>query len=199
MERFYILDISELPDPEFNPESLEELDEVRKEKCLLFTKAEDRKRCLGSGKIINRILKDFNISSPIKISPKGKPYTEGIYFNVSHSGRYVIGAASLSPIGCDIEKMTTPPLKVSKRCFTDVEREYILKSNNSSLSFWQLWTLKESYIKMTGEGLSLPLSAFEIVMGEKITVLRDKKEQDCTFKNLIYDGYCISVCLSSKR
>ncbi len=195
MEKLYTVDIRTLPDPKAEPSAMQQLPKGRQEKCLKFLHREDRQRSLGAGNIINQILTDFNCKNAVTEGICGKPEADGIFFNISHSGEYVIGVASHTPIGCDIEKMVKAPIEIADRFFYNAEKDYISAHQNMDFAFWQLWTLKESYMKMTGEGMSLPLDSFRIDVGRDISVYRDNIKQNCTFRHFIYDGHSISVCI----
>ncbi len=194
MEKLYTIDIRTLPDPKAEPLAMQHLPKVRQEKCLKFFHKEDRQRSLGAGNIINQILTDFNCNGAVTNGICGKPEADGIFFNISHSGEYVIGVASDTPIGCDIEKMVKAPIKIADRFFYHDEKKYILGHKDRDFAFWQLWTLKESYMKMTGEGMSLPLDKFCIEVNDDISVYRNNIKQNCIFKHYIYYGHSISVC-----
>ncbi len=194
MEKFYIRDIRTLSDPKEKPSVMEGLPFLRQEKSLRYLQAEDRKRSLAAGMIIEDILRDFGCSGTLKEGLNGKPEIDGIYFNVSHSGEYVIGVVSDTPVGCDIEKMGKAPLEIADRYFYDSEKDYIMNHKDKDYAFWQMWTLKESYMKMTGEGMQLKLDRFRIVAGDDISVYREDIKQDCIFRHFTRDGYSISIC-----
>ncbi len=160
MEKFYAVDIRTLPDPKAEPSAIKHLPAGRQKKCLEYVYEEDRKRSLGAGNIINQILADYGCKNYITKGRWGKPETEGVFFNISHSCEYVTGIASYTPVGCDIEKAVKAPLEIADRFFCHTERKYIFSHNDKDFAFWQMWTLKESYMKMTGEGMSLPLDKF---------------------------------------
>ncbi|MGN0151874.1 MAG: 4'-phosphopantetheinyl transferase family protein [Wujia sp.] len=105
----------------------------------------------------------------------GKPYIEGhmdFCYNISHSGDYVVLAYGEMPVGVDIEQIREHDLDVAKRCFTAEENEYILhgyregrgrlESATEYERFFQIWTMKESYLKLIGKGISIPLNSFEV-------------------------------------
>ena len=60
--------------------------------------------------------------------------------------------------------------------------------------FFRLWTMKESYLKMTGEGISFPLNRIEFKLGEPIGVYRDGEKCDCHVREYEIPGYKVSVC-----
>lgn len=197
MIKYYITDISKLSDPVLNLSSMADLSNERQKKCLKYIQADDRKRCLGAGKIIKKILEDFEVKSEITYGYNGKPECEDIYFNVSHSGNYVIGVAGDVSVGCDIEYIVEAPIEVANYYFHSSEIDFIQKSNNKSKAFWKLWTLKESYMKMTGEGVSLSLNSFNVEIGNKIIVYRNGVKQNCTFKHLWLGEHSVAICVNN--
>jgi 4'-phosphopantetheinyl transferase len=69
-------------------------------------------------------------------------------------------AAAECAVGCDVQEKSRNVDSVL-RCLTPSEREMVRKDSEN---FYRIWTLKESYIKMTGEGLSRPLQSFEAML-----------------------------------
>lgn len=94
----------------------------------------------------------------------GKPVTNfpSFHFNVSHSGDWVVCAIDSQEIGVDIEKVGNIDLEISGNFFSKDEHADIINSEDPTTRFYDYWTLKESYIKYTGKGLSLPLDSFSI-------------------------------------
>ena len=119
------------------------------------------------------------------------------FFNVSHAGDYVVGVLSDCEVGCDIEKNANAPLEVAEHYFYHSELAYIKAAKNKDKAFFTLWTLKESYMKMTGRGMSLPLDSFEVVPTADGFVLGKSSERPCFFETMEFDGYIFSV--SSER
>jgi len=86
-------------------------------------------------------------------------------FNISHTDKLIICAVMLNDdIGCDVEntKRNTDPLLIAERFFSssEVTELFALPDNKQRSRFFDYWTLKESYIKAWGLGLSIPLSDF---------------------------------------
>ncbi len=200
MLQYYYINTEDLPDPSRNPEVLESLPEDRRKKCLSAVKAEDRKLSLGAGQIIHQILSGQE-AERLRYGEHGKPEADGICFSISHSGTLVLGVSNHQPVGCDIERVRSAPFKVARRFFTQKEVCQIEESVDPTHCFWQMWTLKESYVKMTGEGMFLPFDAFEITLEQSackhITVCRGGAVQPCEFIQFDRDGYIISVCRAS--
>lgn len=135
----------------------------------------------------------------------GKPYLKGFeefHFNVSHSGEWVVCAVSDSVVGVDVEKIKPTDYNISKRFFTEDENEYLIcmKGQQKLDSFYDLWTLKESYIKAIGKGLHMSLTDFSIVIYNGFIYLKHQIEnQFYNFKQFSIDmGYKLSVCLGNE-
>lgn len=95
---------------------------------------------------------------------KGKPYLQteeklpNVFFNLSHSEDYVICAVSGREVGADIQKMRTERTKrLADRFFSEKEGQLLQHSGGSEQRlelFYRLWTRKEAYGKLTGEGIT---------------------------------------------
>ena len=107
---------------------------------------------------------------------KGKPrliekqqIETGLNFNISHSKEHLLIAVcqregkSLQ-LGVDIEhaRSSTNIDSIMKHYFSDTELTDLLKLNKEEQRerFFDLWALKESYIKATGKGLATSLRSF---------------------------------------
>ena len=92
--------------------------------------------------------------------------TQGdVSFNLSHSEALVVLAVGLDRmIGVDVECMSRPTdfIGLSERYFAPQEARWLQGRSTRELSdgFFELWTLKEAYVKARGLGLSLSLDAF---------------------------------------
>jgi len=133
---------------------------------------EDRRRTLYGDILCRRIIGRKTGMAVDEIvfekNSYGKPYVSGhesIHFNISHSDKWVVCAVAEGEVGVDIEKIKEIDLEIARRFFTPYEYKSIIKQPEDERlrSFYTIWTLKESYIKQIGKGLSVPLDSFEIV------------------------------------
>ena len=84
-----------------------------------------------------------------------------LYFNVSHSGDFVVLALSDDEVGCDIQEIKTCNLRVAARHYSQNESRLVENSADKDECFMRLWALKESVLKFTGMGISGGLSDYD--------------------------------------
>lgn len=140
-------------------------------------------------------LTDHNID----FTENKKPFFKDapIYFNISHAHHISIcGVTKDSEIGIDIEKIQ--PVKVGDLdfCFTPNEKEKICRSMDKERLIIDIWTKKESLIKLVGKGLTIPLSEIETQSAED-NILLYKRQNFNVRKIDIADDYCCYVCSES--
>ncbi len=87
------------------------------------------------------------------------------FFNISHSGAYVVAVFSNQPVGVDVECIKKDRRNIAERFFTS--DEIIDMHSQDSVEqqihyFYRLWTLKESYMKAVGDGMTMSLSSFSM-------------------------------------
>jgi 4'-phosphopantetheinyl transferase len=106
-------------------------------------------------------------------NPYGKPALipspghEPLNFNLAHSHDLVLYAITRNrQIGIDLERLRTdfPCEEISEQFFSPRENAALLAVPQSERheAFFRCWTRKEAYVKARGEGLSLPLQAFDV-------------------------------------
>lgn len=203
MVNLYAIDIRVLPDPKENPAVLHDISSSRRKKVMSYLQADDRRRCLGAGILLAYILPLYG-ENPEKITygPEGKPQAENVHFNLSHSGDLVICAIGEKAVGCDIEKIGEEPEGVTISFFHRNEAEYLQRFQGPERNemFYRFWTWKESYVKMTGEGMKLSLQDFEILPeGERIRVRRGDEILPCHMMEYNISGYKVSVCAEEEE
>ena len=131
----------------------------------------------------------------------GKPEVAGggAHFNVAHSLDRVVCAISDMPIGVDVETVRPIEPDIAGRFFAAGECADILSVPESERSrrFFQIWTLKESYLKAVGAGLGMPLNSFAMeIQGDKITIRAAGSDAAAYgFRSWLWDdAYWIGVC-----
>ena len=86
----------------------------------------------------------------------GKPYFEnnGVYFSLSHSGRYVACGVSNMPIGIDLQTHNNANKQTIEKVLTKNQLDMIktMTPAKQKTAYFDFWTLKESVYKCTGEG-----------------------------------------------
>lgn len=101
----------------------------------------------------------------------GKPFIDAgqldrpLYFNLSHSrDRLVLAVSRCEYTGVDVEYSSRKRRvsRLASRYFSSAETDWLLSLSPSQQqqAFYQLWTLKEAYIKARGMGLALALDSF---------------------------------------
>lgn len=191
----------------------------RQQKILSYRCREDRLRGLGAGLLLEYGLKQHGLTLledtfdvrqiHLKYGESGKPGMEedmGIYFNLSHSGRFAAAVFADCEAGIDIEQVKKHKIRVAERCFTAEEQRYLQQIQNkkdenppemSEISpvdfrFTKLWTRKESFCKAEGSGMRLPLHTIPVL---EDVYWGDEDYYFQTFESI--PGYLLSVCLTA--
>jgi 4'-phosphopantetheinyl transferase len=96
---------------------------------------------------------------------RGKPYLAdaGIHFNLAHSTMYaLVGVSRDSEIGVDTESIraTVEYQALAERYFAPEEVAWLDAApiDQRRSRFFRMWTVKEAFLKATGEGLGRPLA-----------------------------------------
>lgn len=137
---------------------------ARQEKINACKKEADKLRSLAAGLLTRKILGDCYYKD-LSFGKNGKPISSNSscpFFNLSHSGDYVVFVTSTAPIGVDIELIKSHPPNVARHCYTEGEQMW-LNSQENAQAFYQLWSGKESIIKAYGLGFQMSPKTFEIL------------------------------------
>lgn len=194
------------------------IDTIRWEKIQALKNEADKLRSLASGYLLDEMCREMQISKPLyKYGEKGKPYIEGhenFAFNISHSGDYAVlvycGGSNVlkSPeafemstdyalpqaFGIDIQQIRFMREGMIKRILHEKEMlpaGLSLEEENQYLN--RIWSIKESYVKMTGEGLALDFRKIFIDFEKGIVSAKNcEKAYFCEYHGLT--GYALSIC-----
>lgn len=135
----------------------------------------------------------------------GKPYLlhqKSVFFNISHSGTYVVCGISDAEIGVDVECVKKNRLEVAKRFFHPAEWKILQdkKEEERNILFYRYWCAKESFLKYTGEGLKRSLASFRIVWnGKEGQVYEEEKLLPVVCREYdVAEGYICVICTEQK-
>lgn len=186
------------------------LPEAKKHIVDQFKFEKDKFLSIGAWSVLSYALKDFkkNINDyTIAYTEHKKPYLENcnIKFNISHSGDFTICAIAKSEIGCDVQIHDPISKALENECMTKNELEFYLSRKTEQQKynyFYKMWTVKESIMKMLGQGLYLSPKNIETKFStSKITAIINDKNyewlnlQPYTIDSLYFiKGYSLSVC-----
>lgn len=177
--RFIILDIEQA----FHHKKLllEKINDSQKEKAFRYKNEIDQIRSMASSYLMNSLSKE-----PLLFNDTGKPFfKDGPFFNVSHSGKYIVMVVSDKEIGVDIEENIDKDMSSLNRIFNETESK-LLKEHTD---FYYLWCAKESLIKCMGSSInkikeipSLPLNGIKTFKGK-----------DYYSQTFVYDKHIVSI------
>lgn len=182
----------------------------KREKMLKFSSIIDMQRSLIAEVliriIINKELGLLNDQIIFKINEYNKPFlkrSDNFHFNISHSGKWIVCGIGCFPLGIDIEEIKNIEIKeIAKNFFSNLEYEDLMKrSKDEQMSyFYQLWTLKESFVKQKGKGLSISFNSFSLEIKDKgILFKSEEHENDIYFKQYKdIENYELALCSESK-
>lgn len=132
---------------------------------------------------------------------KGKPHIGNltdVHYNISHSGHYVVCAVAPSEIGIDVERIRKVNLRIAERFFSPSEIQDLLACEEETRMqyFITLWTIKESYLKAVGRGLTQHLNSFTIVKnGESYLLTGNSEAETYGIENQqLNHEYMMAIC-----
>lgn len=136
-----------------------------------YLKPSDRHLSLVSRALVRYLIAGVTGHHPqslnFSVNEHGKPFLVGlpdIHFNLSHSHGAAVCALCLSAaVGVDVEDVGRHTnLSIANRFFSSSEAALVSKASGYEKRklFFDIWTLKEAYIKAVGKGLSIPLDSF---------------------------------------
>lgn len=124
--------------------------------------------------------------------PAGKPVladAAGLWFSLSHSGRYILCAVSGRPVGADVQEIRPVRAGMARR-FHPAEREWLesLPEEERNAALFRLWTRKEAWVKAVSEERILSLAEADVI----------HPTSELTFRDLaLPGGYAAAVCAAA--
>ena len=145
--------------------------------------------------MIEEASKDLSVSKEsirIEKTDLGKPYVSGFenyHISLSHCDGMILFASSSSPVGVDIEKPKANFERIAKRFFTEDESQKIKNAPSPADEFLLVWTRKEAFVKLTGEGLKRALDSFNVYDESLYSYCTET-----TASNITGQKFCYSIC-----
>jgi 4'-phosphopantetheinyl transferase len=163
--------------------------------CDRFHFARDRHRYLVTRALVRTVLSRYASVAPadwrFEATPHGRPMivneddsARTLSFNLTHTSDLIALVVTRErAIGVDTENIDRGAmLELADRYFAPRECQGLkaLPAGDQALRFFELWTLKESYIKARGLGLSIPLDRFSFDLREtgKVTLSIESELHD---------------------
>ena len=143
--------------------ALATVSEQRREHALRFRQEHDQRLSIAAYQLLQQALRE---EYGIKEAPwfdfgiNGKPFLRDhpdIFFSLSHCHEAAACAVGNRPVGIDVESLDNYDASLLPSTMNDDEQAEILNSPHPPITFLRLWTMKESYLKTTGEGISTDL------------------------------------------
>jgi len=166
----------------------------RQEKILRYKFTADRNRTLWA-ELLARSIVAKKLSRPIEEiqierNASGKPYLvdSDLKISLAHSANWAACSVGEVPSGIDIEEDFSDALAIAKNFFTAQEYQQICSLDGKAQveKFLSLWTIKESFTKLTGHnlGTALKIDATDILSGRN----------SIAGKNFFLNGAVVGVC-----
>lgn len=131
----------------------------------------------------------------------GKPYIKNhsdIFFNISHCHELAVCAIEKSEVGIDAENIRPWLPRVAKRVCSERENSILEKAENKNEAFFRLWTLKESFVKAIGIGISYPMKTCEFLIDENEFTSIGCDGYSFT-QIILNDKFICSLCLKTEK
>jgi 4'-phosphopantetheinyl transferase len=103
----------------------------------------------------------------------------GLRVNISHTRGFVACAIARDEVGVDVEASDRPTdFDIADRFFAPEEAQIVKSAplERRACVFFRFWTLKEAFIKATGEGLRRPLDSFSFMLDPVRIVFHPERE-----------------------
>ena len=138
----------------------------------------DRRECAVAHALLRQCLSAVGDRAPhewkFKLGHHGKPMLEQkpgrapLSFNLTHTrGLVACVVTRNADVGIDAETLDRCTDPLDPECFlSSMEIPTLTRGGSPHVRFLEIWTLKEAYLKASGEGLTLPLDKFAFLLDE---------------------------------
>ena len=181
-----------------------------KHRILQYLNREDRCRAL-----VGQLMLDRYISGKVIRKSYGgqniKPHNDDMFFNLSHDEEFVILVTSEEySVGVDIMKIRLTNqnksidemLRNLRSIFSHSEWKYINDGTDKLTRFYEVWTVKEAYVKCLGTGLYTEPEMLETKITESgVATIQHKGNEKpssqfrCKVYHDAFPGYIVAICV----
>lgn len=184
-------------------EAMKLLSPQRCEKTMRYRFDRGKWLSAGAGLLLDDMLQEHGLREhdmQYVVGEHGKPALAGhpnLHFNLSHSGMLVACAMSKRPVGVDVQTLVEVRRSLVNYTMSTEEiaqLDAIADNQDQQLFFTQLWTIKESYSKATGTGLSHEFPSFRIEPNGNIVPITTLTT-DVSFKSVMLPGAVATVAV----
>lgn len=217
--KLYLADIRPLYQENVRKRAYALVDEARRAKADACRQEKGIAASLAAGLLADYALRAEGYADCcVAYEPEGRPKvvraagTKPVYVSLSHSGDYAVCAVADRPVGVDIQKRETVRMGMLRHFFTQEETQaflvrYGLNGEDARKGilpkmaadeFFRLWTVKESYMKLTGEGMAEGFANIrvELACGR---AWAEGKDAASVREYRVKEDYFLSACLAEKQ
>lgn len=188
----YVLDIKYIMEHEKDILSILEEGEISKARS--FGMPIDYYHSLGSSYFKNLFEVETSQSCPL-----GAKTHNGLYYNISHSGEYVVATLCKRPVGIDIESIERFAVRNNSSLPSPALMERILSESEearikTAKDLCRAWTIKESIVKCQRTGIDRPLK--NVIAFAPFAEYNGKKYYT---QSINYSDYVLSVTVQTNN
>lgn len=174
---------------DLSADALAQLNEEEKQELESFTNLRRQREYLTSRLVLKGLAENFSMNADqfviLKDSlgcPYGTDHKDEYYVSIAHSNHNVFcGINDRGPIGVDLEPVgRRVPSRLMRRILHPADAELLAEMDPI-----RLWTLKESLIKLEGQGLRLNMNEVQIQQNTEgffVELNKNKTAKICSFE-----------------
>jgi 4'-phosphopantetheinyl transferase len=141
-------------------QALDSISPQRRQQALKYKFEQGQRLCVAAYLLLKQALREQEgiTENPVfDYGPHGKPFIVGhpeLHFSLSHCKEAAVCVLSRQPVGIDVESVGRYRDSVANYAMSDAELQQIQQATDPEVEFVRLWTMKESFLKLTGEGIN---------------------------------------------
>lgn len=172
----YVMDTEIFEDDGVFDRCMERVSAYRRDKVMRLRFRHGRNASLAAGVLLAYVLDEYagvdERDCAYVMGDRGKPRIvcgTDVHFSLSHTDNLVGVMVGCAPCGIDVERIRSFPESIVKRIFSDDDRAVYMSFDDErerDLYCAKVWTRREAYGKMTGDGVLMNDEAQQRVMDE---------------------------------